>query len=192
MLWPLGSWPQWPQPRELRGGEHRGRCPARQPCHLGYRWTLPAWALARPRANHQFYSCEDGSPRFINNKKYDDLPSPEACCCPQTPGGFSLCPRTREPVVRGLGSDQSGGHCHSCIGLGRAMPLITTFRGCTNPSSLRSLCNLTSMLQCHLQVCTPLSAWGLTGQPTRPKRGHPRYKAPQGPEGTQQAEAQAQ
>lgn len=76
-------------------GAPGGRCPSSAALPLratGGRSQLGA--LARPRANHQFYSCEDGSPRFINNKKYDDLPSPEACC-PQTPGGFSLCPRTR-------------------------------------------------------------------------------------------------
>lgn len=113
-----------------------GGVPARQPCHLGLQVDAPSsGALARPRANHQFYSCEDGSPRFINNKKYDDLQvlrpaaprHPVGSHCALVPGASSA-----GTVVLTRG----GGHCHSCIGLGRAMPLITTFRGCTDPSSI--------------------------------------------------------
>ena len=45
-------------------------------------------------------------------------------------------PSYPEPVVWGPWFWPERGHCHSRIWPGQAMPLITAFRGCTNPSSI--------------------------------------------------------
>ena len=185
MLWPLGSWPQWPQPQGAEGwGEvgstGQGECPGSAALPLtaaGERSQLRA--LAWPRTNHRFYSCEDG---INDKKKYDDLASPGACCPHRHPVGSHCTLVTGASSVGAMVLTRGWSLSLTHLTDEQCLSSQLSEAALTRPQ-FRGPFNLTGMLPRDLHVCTPFLGLGTAGGPVRPKRGHPRYKAPPGPGG---------
>lgn len=119
--------------------------------------------------------------------------SPEACC-PQTPGEFSLA---LLPGASSAGTvvltRAGGGHCHSCIGLGPSNASHHNFQRLHQPILNSGPLQPNKYASVSSASLHPFSGLGTAGQPTRPKRGHPRHKGSPGPRGApSRAEAQAQ
>ena len=100
-------------------------------------------------------------------------------------------PSLLEPVVWGPWFWPEGGRCHASDCDEQCLSSQLSEAALTRPQ-FRGPFNLTGMLQRDLHICTPFSGLGTAGRPVRPKRGIRGTKLPPGPEGAQQAEAQAQ